>query len=191
MPCDRVDIIVLNWICHFLTALCSMHQTSMLPEINFQRRALKPPNSQIYCHVFRGVRDYRRGLDWWMYLLTTYIYYSELHYIVHCYTHTQCSQSVTDSDSRCLVTNRRWFFSFRGRAVARRLTFHTWTHNWTLPVDCFNWTADWTHSTIFSAPCGAQLSTKCSTGTPELDCWFSTELFFIPTLHGQNRKHRF
>jgi hypothetical protein len=33
--------------------------------------------------------------------------------------------------------------------------------------------------------------TKCSLGTPELELLFSTELFFIATLHGRNRKHRF
>jgi hypothetical protein len=37
---------------------------------------------------------------------------------------------------------------------------------------------------LLSLPCTAQLSTNCSLGTPELDCRFSTELFFITTLHG-------
>jgi hypothetical protein len=36
-----------------------------------------------------------------------------------------------------------------------------------------------------------QLSTDCSRGTPELCGLFSTELLFITTLHGPNRKHRF
>jgi hypothetical protein len=64
-----------------------------------------------------------------------------------------------------------------------------------------------THEVFFSQPdsflvvssqsfdCGLQgLSrfwTNCSLGTPELDSLFSTELFFITTLHGPNRKHRF
>jgi hypothetical protein len=36
-----------------------------------------------------------------------------------------------------------------------------------------------------------QLWTNCSLWTPELDWLFSTELFFITTSHGPNRKYRF
>jgi hypothetical protein len=65
------------------------------------------------------------------------------------------------------------FFSFRGHSGARSLTVHTWSVNWT-------------HSTIFLV----QLLTNCSLGTPELNCRFSSELFFITTLHVPKRKHR-
>jgi hypothetical protein len=38
--------------------------------------------------------------------------------------------------------------------------------------------------------CKAQLSINCSLGTRELECRFSTKLFFITTWHRPNRKHR-
>jgi hypothetical protein len=76
-------------------------------------------------------------------------------------------QSITVSNSRFLATDlTQWrFFSFRGHAVARWLT-------------------------LLSLPCRTQLSTNCSFGTPELIWPFSTELLFITTLQGQNRKRR-
>jgi hypothetical protein len=92
----------------------------------------------------------------------------------HTHIHTLVFSVFT---SRILVTDlAQWrFFSFRDLAVARWLTLHTWTH-----------------SAIFSAsPCRTQLSSNRSLGTPELNSLFSTEPFFITTLHEPNRKRRF
>jgi hypothetical protein len=103
-------------------------------------------------------------------------YHSFLHFKLHRYTH-KCPYSITVSTNRFLATDLTTcrFFSFRDHAVARCLPLHTRTH-----------------SAIFSAsPCRAQLSTKCSHGSPELNILFSTELFCITTSHGPNRKHRF
>jgi hypothetical protein len=48
-----------------------------------------------------------------------------------------------------------------------------------------------THNAIFSLHCRDHLSTNGSIGTPVLDRRFSTGLFFVTTLHGPNRRHRF
>jgi hypothetical protein len=66
------------------------------------------------CNVllrFRG--DYRRGLDWWVDLLTTYTYNSELQVItalslictLYESLHPKCSPTCNVLTSRCLVTN--------------------------------------------------------------------------------------
>jgi hypothetical protein len=44
----------------------------------------------VIIHIYFHVRefDYRRGLDWWLHLLTTYTHDSWLRFTVYCYTQT-------------------------------------------------------------------------------------------------------
>jgi hypothetical protein len=49
------------------------------------------------------VCDYRRGLDWWLDLLTTYTHNSWLHFTVHSFTQTSVLSQLV-STNRCFVT---------------------------------------------------------------------------------------
>jgi hypothetical protein len=42
----------------------------------------------IHTATYLGAYDYKRGMDWWIDLLTTYIHHSELHFKVQSYTNT-------------------------------------------------------------------------------------------------------
>jgi hypothetical protein len=126
------------------------------------------------------VRDYQMGFgldDYRHSELQAITHYRwSTHFTVHRYTHTSTLVFSVFS-SRILATDlTQWIcFSFCGHAIAHWLTLHTRTQG-----------------AIFSAsPCTAQLSTNYPLGTTKLNWLFSTEPFFITTLHAPNRKHRF
>jgi hypothetical protein len=111
--------------------------------------------------------DYRRGLDWWLDLLTTWIHHSELHFTDHWHTQTSILSLL---QSPIAV--------FWQRLLPREILQLPWSRRCPL-VNTPHLNSQF------------QLSTNCSFGTPELDWTFSTELFFTTTLYGPNRKHCF
>jgi hypothetical protein len=129
------------------------------------------------------VCHYRRGFDWWMDLLTTYTHNSELQVITApwlIYTpykslaHAKCSQSslvvswqrILTQQSHCNYSTHKIFLSLPHSCSS---FLHRRTSNSQLNLIAISSQPPWQNSAELAAPI----------------------LFFIPTLHGPNRKYRF
>jgi hypothetical protein len=85
--------------CHFSQNVESSCETLKIFETNLMR--YPHPTLRSYTVTYMGC-DYRRGMDWWIDLLTTCIHRSEILFTDH--WHTQCPQSISVSTSRFLAT---------------------------------------------------------------------------------------
>jgi hypothetical protein len=123
-------------------------------------------DSPTYVHIVTYLRvcDYRRGIDWWMDLLTTYIHHSELHFTDHWHTQTnvlsllQSTLAVSwqwllpsgDSSAPALWSSSSQLTVHNCCQVTSQLTgsqagSHCTPTSWSsLHRLTFNWTDDWT-----------------------------------------------
>jgi hypothetical protein len=115
------------------------------------------------------VCDYRRGMDWWMYLLTTCTHNSELHFTDHWHVQTSALSLLQPP-----------LAVFWQRLLPREILHFPWLRRCPL-VNTLHLKFQLHHS---NSRLTAHLKLQNSTD------WLSTECFFITTLHGPNRKHR-
>jgi hypothetical protein len=111
-----------------------------------------------------GCVTYRLGMNWILDLLTTCIHHSELHFTDHWHTQTNVRSLLHPP----LAVSYELL-------LPREILQPPWSRR------CLLANTPHLNSQL-------QLSTTCSLGTLELYCRFSTELLFITTLHGPNRK---